>query len=294
MVLVVLGAVAVFASSLLKDAVLAERGYWAPKLARFLMRLAGRLAPSRSEEWLAELDALQLNDPPVPGVTFALGVLCSAPLTGLLTRMRSRRHQDPYSTTLQTHGAVLAVAGRTSAAVVTGAAIALITAIIFSTSLAELAPRGAKDGARMAVTSYDRMAPGAPHWGFTIHAWQDFKAASNTITKLGVRWGNLNMPNGSVAGMSTHVVLCASQPTSPGGCSDPVVAGDAAFVNYGASVVDVGDVAVTPGQTYWLFYVSPTPVWSTWDVFWWDGPGAGRGDVNASQTMQAEVLGYNR
>src|SRR5207247_1143985 len=107
---------------------------------------------------------------------------------------------------------------------------------------------------RTGVTSYDRMDPGAPHWGFTRAAWQDFKAASNTITKLGVRWGNFNMPPGPVAGMSTHVVLCASGPTSATGCSDPVVAGDAAFVNYGASVVEVGDVAVTPGQTYWLFY----------------------------------------
>jgi hypothetical protein len=139
------------------------------------------------------------------------------------------------------------------------------------------------------------MTPGAPHWGFTRAAWQDFKAASNTITTLGVRWGNLNMPPGPVPGMSTHVVLCASGPTSAGACSDPVVAGDAAFVNYGASVVDVGNVAVTPGQTYWLFYFSPTPVLTTWDVIWWEGTEpAGRGNVNNSQAMQVEVLGYNR
>jgi hypothetical protein len=61
-------------------------------------------------------------------------------------------------------------------------------------------------------------------------------------------------------------------------------------VNYGDSQGDIGDVAVTPGQTYWVEYFPPQPYGNGWVAYWWSGGST----IASSDQMQMIVKGYNR
>ena len=83
--------------------------------------------------------------------------------------------------------------------------------------------------------------------------------------------------------------LCANQPDASGNCS---VIGQTspAVVNYGNSQGDIGNVAVTPGATYWIQFFPPQPYGNGWVAYWW----AGGSTISTSDQVQAIVLGYNR
>jgi hypothetical protein len=142
---------------------------------------------------------------------------------------------------------------------------------------------------RQAITSYNRMTSGAPYHGQFIYAWQPFTAQSNTITSLGATVGNAGYPAGQAIGFNVSIRLCTNQPDSNGNCSligqtSPQV------INYGDSQGDIGDVAVTPGTTYWIEYFPPQAYGNGWVTYWW----AGGSSINQSDQMQAIVQGYNR
>jgi hypothetical protein len=138
---------------------------------------------------------------------------------------------------------------------------------------------------RSAVTSYDRMQPGAPNNGVFANAWQPFTARTNTITHIGVTVGK----SGYGGGLTVNVRLCANQPDGSGNCS---VLGQASppVVNFGDSEGDIGDVGVTPGQTYWVSYFPPQPYGNGWLTYWWSGGST----ASSSDQMQVVVRGYNR
>ena len=70
----------------------------------------------------------------------------------------------------------------------------------------------------------------------------------------------------------------------------------APVVNYGTSAADIGDVAVTPGATYYVVYYQPSAAAGSWDLFWWSCtcPNKGRNSAALSDQNQMVVKGYNR
>jgi hypothetical protein len=144
---------------------------------------------------------------------------------------------------------------------------------------------------REAITSYDRMAPGAPYHGFFYNSWQPFAAQSNTITHIGVTVGTPGLPAGQGTNYNVAIHLCDSQPDANGNCAHVLGQGTAQIVNYGNSYADIGDVAVAPGTTYWAVWFQPPAVGgSTWVTYWW----AGGPSIGQSDQMQMIVKGYNR
>jgi hypothetical protein len=144
---------------------------------------------------------------------------------------------------------------------------------------------------RRAVTSYDRIAPGAPYHGYFNNGWQGFTAASNTITYLGATVGNPTLPSGSTVSTHLTIKLCSTQPDANGDCAGQLASISPAIVNYGTTAGDIGDVAVTPGQEYWIVWYQPPEVNSTtWVTYWWSGGGS----ISQSADMEAIVQGYSR
>jgi hypothetical protein len=143
---------------------------------------------------------------------------------------------------------------------------------------------------RTAITSYDRMAPGAPHHGYFDVAWQPFVAGSNTVSTVSATVGSPAFAAGGPVPASLTLRLCASQPDAHATCQQ-VAQGAATIVNYGESTVDLGDIAVTPGATYWLEAFQPAAInGQTWVTYWWSG-----GDhIVQSDQLQMTVRGYNR
>lgn len=142
---------------------------------------------------------------------------------------------------------------------------------------------------RYGVTSYDRMAPGAPHHGQFIYAFQAFTAESNTITLLGVTVGNVNLPAGVPVGFNVLIRLCTNQPDATGNCN-VIAQASPQVVNYGDSAADIGEVGVSIGTTYWIVYYPPQPYGNGWVTYWWEGGSS----VESSEAMQAIVQGYDR
>jgi surface antigen len=142
---------------------------------------------------------------------------------------------------------------------------------------------------RTEITSYNRVEPGAPHYGVFEVAWERFTAASNTITQLGATVGNTNYPAGATLGLTLTMRLCTAQPATNGACT---VLGETAapVVNYGATLGDIGNVAVTPGTQYYVEFFPPQPYGNGWVTYWW----AGGPTVASSEQLQALVRGYNR
>jgi hypothetical protein len=142
---------------------------------------------------------------------------------------------------------------------------------------------------RYGITSYNRMQPSAPYHGQFEYAYQAFTAQSNTITLLGVTVGHVGLPAGVPVGYSVLVKLCTNQPGAGGSCNT-IGQVSPQVVNYGNSQGDIGDVAVSPGATYWIVYYPPQPYGNGWVTYWW----AGGSSISSSDQMQAIVQGYNR
>jgi hypothetical protein len=147
-------------------------------------------------------------------------------------------------------------------------------------------------GNRQGVASYDRLVGGAPHNGWFIAAWQDFAAQSNTLTAAGINIGSPGAPGGATVATTVLMRLCAAAPNpSNGECPATIAQAQPQIVNYGATVTDFGDVAVTTGQRYWLIWYQPAQVGGqSWATYWWEG-GSG---VSTSAAQSAFVRGYNR
>jgi len=144
------------------------------------------------------------------------------------------------------------------------------------------------------------MAPGAPYWGRSAYGYQSFTAQSNTLTYVGVTWGSQNyQPGAPVAGVTTRIRICSGI-GAPGAtdvaCNGQLADVAAPVVNYGNSAADIGDVAVTPGATYYVVYTQPTAAAGSWDLFWWSCtcPNVGRNSAASSDQNQMVVKGYNR
>jgi len=131
---------------------------------------------------------------------------------------------------------------------------------------------------RLGVVSYDRLTPGAAHAEW-YQAWQDFTAASNTLTRLAINVGDPRWAPGPIP-LNTTIRLCRDS-----GCTQQVGAWQAQINNYGATTANIGDFAVTPGTTYYLRYDRPDTA-HTWAVYFW-GPGT-------YNNLSCTVLGYNR
>jgi len=142
---------------------------------------------------------------------------------------------------------------------------------------------------REAVASYDRMQPGAPYHGYFVSAWQPFVAQSSVITHLGVTVGTPSLPSGQVVPYAVTIRLCDAQPDDAGTCAHTLAESSPQIVNYGNSYADLGDVAVTPGRTYWAVWLQPPAVsGATWVTFWW----AGGSTIVSSDQMQMVARGY--
>lgn len=138
---------------------------------------------------------------------------------------------------------------------------------------------------RTAITSYNRMQPGAPYHGYFDVAWQPFTAASNRITVVGATVGNPTLTAGVPVGANLLLRVC----TSPS-CTSILAQASPQIVNYGSTQVDLGDVPVTSGATYYLVWYQPAAVnGATWVTYWW----AGGSTISASDQLQALVFGYN-
>jgi hypothetical protein len=144
---------------------------------------------------------------------------------------------------------------------------------------------------RAAVTSYDRMAPGAPYHGYFDVAWQSFVAQSNTITSVGVTVGTPGLTPGVAVPYNVTVRLCSGQPDNGGGCPGQLAEAHPQIVNYGNTTADIGDIAVTKGVTYWREWRQPPPTGgNSWVTYWWaGGPG-----ITHSDQLQMVVKGYER
>jgi hypothetical protein len=135
------------------------------------------------------------------------------------------------------------------------------------------------------------MYPSAPYWGVFNHAYQGFVAQSNAVSFIGVTVGTPNYQAGS-SPTALRIRLCRDS-----ACNQPMTERTVPIVNYGNTEADFGDVAVTPGATYYVVWYQP-PRWNgqTWDTFWWAGSTgpSGRRPVEESDQMQMVVSGYNR
>ena len=140
---------------------------------------------------------------------------------------------------------------------------------------------------RQVITSYDQMRPGAPYHGYFATAWQPFVAASNTITWISATVGNPAATAGAaLQGWALTIRIC----TDPN-CSVIVAEAHPQIVNYGETGMDVGDIAVTRGATYYVVWYQPPALnGSTW-VTYWRGGGS---TISTSDLMQAAVRGYER
>jgi hypothetical protein len=131
---------------------------------------------------------------------------------------------------------------------------------------------------RYAVISYDQLRAGAQHAEW-YQAWQDFAAQSNTLTRLAINVGDTRWAPGPIP-VSTTLRLCRDAT-----CGQQIGAWSTQINNYGATSVDIGDIAVQTGTTYYLRYDRPDSA-HTWAVYFW-GPGT-------YNTLSATVRGYNR
>lgn len=151
---------------------------------------------------------------------------------------------------------------------------------------------------RTAITSYDQMRGGAPYWGRSTKGWQGFTAASNTITQVGVTWNDNNFTHGVVlSGVTTRISLCTAIGSGSDPCVNRIADGNATVMNTGETSYDFGDIAVTPGVTYYIFYYQPDVDAGNWDLYWWNCPactGQGRQSAINSDQNQFVIRGYNR
>jgi hypothetical protein len=87
------------------------------------------------------------------------------------------------------------------------------------------------EGKRERISYLGTEAPPAPHVGPFEYAFQNFKAASNRLTKLGVVVGNTKLARGAEAGETIDVRLCENAKCEGGKAWAPST--DPVIVNYG-------------------------------------------------------------
>jgi hypothetical protein len=128
--------------------------------------------------------------------------------------------------------------------------------------------------------------PPAPYAGAFIYAYQNFKAASNRITNLGVVVGNRRLARGAVGPERIKISLCDTPKCKNGA----LASAEQYIVNYGVTEVHIPGVAVTPGETYFVNWEAPEKVeGEPWATFWL-GDGPLPEEANA---MQAFAKGYD-
>jgi hypothetical protein len=143
-------------------------------------------------------------------------------------------------------------------------------------------------GSRRAIIDYaGRRPPPAPYAGPFVYAFLNFKAASDTITRLGVTLGNPKLPRDTESVETVVVRLCETPD-----CTTGVLAtATPHIVNYGVTEADIGEVAVTPGTTYFVNWQAPRSYEGAGWVTFWFGPGP---RLEESTLTEAFAKGYNR
>jgi hypothetical protein len=138
---------------------------------------------------------------------------------------------------------------------------------------------------RVDISYGGTVAPPAPFAGPFVYAYQDFKAASDRITKLGVVVGNPLLPREKEATQKIVIRLCATP-----NCATAVLAArEVRIDNYGITEARFPGVEVTPGETYYVNWQAPESYeGEPWQTFWY---GKARLE-NASQT-EAFAAGYD-
>src|SRR5207244_5902578 len=126
------------------------------------------------------------------------------------------------------------------------------------------------------------------------YGYQSFTTQSNTLTYVGVTWGNVNyQPGAPVAGATTRIRVCSgigAPGASDVACNGQLADVAAPVVNYGTSAADIGDVAVRPGATYYVVYYQPSAAAGTWDLFWWSCTCPTKGRNSAGLSEQDRIV----
>lgn len=144
---------------------------------------------------------------------------------------------------------------------------------------------------RYGNVSYDRVAANAPYHGYFNNAWQGFVAQSDALTYIGALAGNPTLVPGSTTSTTMTIRLCSAQPDVNGTCFGQLAQVSVPIVNYGITAADIGDIAVTPGQEYWIVWYQPQPAnGKSWVTYWWSGGPS----ISQSDQMVGLVEGYNR
>jgi hypothetical protein len=146
---------------------------------------------------------------------------------------------------------------------------------------------GPAPGSRSSIDYAGAQPPPAPYSGPFLYGYQNFKAASDTITKLGVIVGNPALARGATVPETITLRLCRSFDCSTGllATATPYI------VNYGLTEADIGDVAVTPGETYFVYWQSPKKLEGQSWVSFWLGQGP---HIEESRLLEAFARGYDR
>jgi hypothetical protein len=142
-------------------------------------------------------------------------------------------------------------------------------------------------GPRSVIDYAGAQPPPAPYSGPFLYGFQAFKAASDTITKIGVVVGNPAFPRDATGSETMTLRLCQVSDCSSG----VLAAANPSIVNYGLTEADIGDVSVTPGQTYFVYWQSPRRAEGQSWVSFWQGQGP---HIEESRLMQAFARGYDR
>lgn len=140
--------------------------------------------------------------------------------------------------------------------------------------------------ARRDVVDYAGVQPPpAPYSGSFQFASQGFKALSDKITKIGVVVGNARLARDAV-GPEITLRLCETSD-----CSTGILATATPFIdNYGLTEADIGDVAVSPGHTYFIYWQSPHKIEGASWVSYWLGQGP---EIEEARLFQAFARGYD-
>jgi hypothetical protein len=146
---------------------------------------------------------------------------------------------------------------------------------------------GPAPGSRSAVDYAGGQPPPAPYSGAFLYGDQPFKAASDTITTLGVVVGNPALARGTIGPETIALRLCSSAD-----CSTGVLATATPYiVNYGVTEADIGDIDVVPGETYFVYWQTPKRVEGQSWLSFWQGQGP---HIEESRLLEAFARGYDR
>jgi hypothetical protein len=259
------------------DRFIGDRGAAAAKAAKGASPRASADAPGGPAERTPTDD--ETDAAPWPGADHPVAPVAARPTATPAASGRSRK------TTVVVAGVVLAL-------VVGLLAFAVARSGRDTTASGRGAAKSAQPPAdRQAVTSYDGLATDPPYYGSFGFAFQEFTAASNTITHVGVRVRSQEYPAGTPTPVTLNVRLCPDPQ-----CTAVLAEANPTIVNDRTTSADFGDVPVTPGRTYYVYWKNPDGQDDTsWDTYWTIGSGApGRRDITTADGLAMVVRGYNR